>query len=53
MIKRTGGAYESATYVTALPTKMKAMAGHIGQQYKKVSPDKVPKEEFKGSPLPR
>ena len=53
MIKRTGGAYESALTVTALPTKMKAMAGHIGQQYKKVSPDRVPKEEFRRSPLPR
>ena len=43
MIKRTGGAYESALTVTALPTKMKAMAARIGQQYKKVSPDRVPR----------
>ena len=28
------------------------MAGHIGQQYKRVSPDRVPKEEFRRSPTP-
>ena len=47
MIKRTGGAYESATIATALPARMKVMAGRIAQQYKQVSPDKVPLEEFK------
>ena len=26
------------------------MAGHIAQQYKQVSPDKVPAEEFRSSP---
>ena len=47
MIKRTGGAYESATIATALPARMKVMAGRITEQYKKVSPDKAPAEEFK------
>jgi len=47
MIKRTGGAYESATIATALPARMKVMAGRIAQQYKQVSPDKAPAEEFK------
>lgn len=42
MIKRTGGAYESATIATALPARMKTMAGHVAQQYKQVSPDKIP-----------
>jgi hypothetical protein len=42
MIKRTGGAYESATIATALPARMKVMAGRIAQQYKRVSPDKAP-----------
>jgi hypothetical protein len=47
MIKRTGGAYESATIATALPARMKVMAGRIAQQYKQVSPDKALIEEFK------
>ena len=47
MIKRTGGAYESATIATALPARMKVMAGRIAQQYKQVSPEKAPAEEFK------
>ena len=42
MIKRTGGAYESATIATALPARMKVMAGRIAQQYKQVSPDRAP-----------
>jgi len=42
MIKRTGGAYESATIATALPARMKVMAGRVAQQYKQVSPDKMP-----------
>ena len=42
MIKRTGGAYESATIATALPARMKVMAGRIAQQYKQVSPEKAP-----------
>jgi hypothetical protein len=42
MIKRTGGAYESATIATALPARMKIMAGRIAPQYKQVSPDKFP-----------
>jgi hypothetical protein len=50
MIKRTGGAYESATIATALPARMKVMAGRISEQYKKVSPDKVPTEEFRRAP---
>ena len=53
MIKRTGGAYESATIATALPARMKVMAGRIGQQYKQVSPDKVPAEEFKRAAPPK
>jgi hypothetical protein len=44
MIKRTRGAYESATIATALPGRMKVMAGRIGQQYKQVSPDRAPIE---------
>jgi len=42
MIKRTGGACESATIATALPARMKVMAGRIAQQYQQVSPDKRP-----------
>jgi hypothetical protein len=42
MIKRTGGAYESATIASALPARMKIMAGRIAQQYRQVSPDKIP-----------
>jgi len=42
MIKRTGGAYESATIATALPGRMKMMAGRIAQQYRQVSPEKAP-----------
>jgi len=42
MIKRTGGAYESATIATALPALMKVMAGRIARQYQQVSPDKRP-----------
>lgn len=47
MIKRTGGAYESATIATALPARMKVMAGRISLQYKQVSPEKAPAEEFR------
>jgi hypothetical protein len=47
MIKRTGGAYESATIATALPGRLKVMAGRIAQQYKQVSPNKAPTEEFR------
>jgi len=47
MLKRTGGAYESATIATALPARMKVMAGRVSEQYKKVSPEKAPAEEFK------
>jgi hypothetical protein len=42
MLKRTGGAYESATVATALPARMKSMAAKIADQYRKVSPDKLP-----------
>jgi hypothetical protein len=49
MIKRTGGAYESATVATALPARMKVMAGRIAQQYKQVSPEKSPDAGFKRS----
>ncbi len=49
MIKRTGGAYESATIATALPARLKVMAGRIAEQYKKVSPEKSPTPEFKRS----
>jgi hypothetical protein len=34
MIEQTGGFYESATIATALPGRMKALAGRIGKQYK-------------------
>jgi hypothetical protein len=47
MIKRTGGAYESATIATAIPARLKVMSGRIAQQYKQVSPDKAPAEEFR------
>ena len=53
MIKRTGGAYESATIATALPARLKVMAGRIAQQYKQVSPEKAPAEEFKRAPPPK
>jgi hypothetical protein len=46
MIKRTGGAYESATWGTT-PGKLKTLAGRIAQQYKQFSPDKVPTAEFR------
>jgi len=46
MIKRTGGALEQASDVTA-PAKLKTMAGRIAQQYKQVSPDKAPTGEFR------
>ncbi len=47
MIKRTGGAYESATIATALPARLKVMAGKIAQQYKQVSPEKSPAADYK------
>ena len=42
MIKRSGGAYESATVATALPARMKVLAGRIGSRYKEMSPSKDP-----------
>lgn len=53
MIKRTGGAYESATIATALPGRMKVMAGRIAQQYKQVSPDREPSEALKRFASPK
>ena len=50
MIKRTGGAYESATIPTAIPGRLKVMAGRIAEQYKQVSPEKAPTEEFRRLP---
>ncbi len=47
MIKRTGGAYESATIATALPARLKVMGGRIAQQYKQVSPEKNPTEPLR------
>ena len=47
MVKRTGGAHESVIIATALSGRMKVMAGRVAEQYKKVSPDKVPTEEFR------
>ena len=47
VIKRTGGAYESATIATAIPGRLKAMAGRIAEQYKQVSPEKAPTVEFR------
>lgn len=46
MIKRTGGAYESAASGTS-PAKLKTLAGRIAQQYKQLSPDQVPTGEFR------
>jgi hypothetical protein len=48
--QRTGGAYESATIATALPARLKVMAGRIAQQYQQVSPETSPTEEFRRSP---
>jgi len=50
MIKRTGGAYVSATIATAIPGRLKVMAGRIAEQYKQVSPEKAPTEEFRRLP---
>lgn len=47
MVKRTGGAHESVVAATALSGRMKMMAGRIAQQYKQVSPERAPAEEFK------
>lgn len=46
MTKRTGGAFESASAVSA-PAKLKTLAGRIAQQYKQFSPDKAPTGEFR------
>jgi len=46
MTKRTGGAFEPASAVTA-PAKLKTLAGRIAQQYKELSPDKLPTAEFR------
>jgi hypothetical protein len=46
MIKRTKGAFEPASAVTA-PAKLKTLAGRIAQQYKQFSPDKAPTGEFR------
>jgi hypothetical protein len=53
MVKRTGGAHESVVVATALSGRMKVMAGRVAQQYKQVSPDRAPTEEFKRSAPPR
>jgi hypothetical protein len=46
MIKRTEGAFEPASGVTA-PAKLKALAGRIAQQYKELSPDRLPTPELR------
>jgi hypothetical protein len=46
MIKRTGGAYESASAASAA-ANLKALAGRIAQQYRQFSPDKAPTGEFR------
>ena len=46
MVKRTDGAFESASGGTA-PAKLKTLAGRISQQYKELSPDKLPTPEFR------
>jgi hypothetical protein len=46
MTKRTGGAFEPASAVTA-PAKLKTLAGRIAQQYKQLSPGRVPDGEFR------
>ena len=53
MIKRTGGALESVIVATALAGRMKVMAGRVAQQYKQVSPNRMPTEEFRRSAPPR
>jgi len=46
MTKRTGGAFEPASAVTA-PAKLKMLAGRIAQQYRQLSPGRVPEAEFR------
>ena len=46
LIKRTDGAFESATAVTSA-AKLKTLAGRIAQQYKELSPNKSPTPEFR------
>jgi hypothetical protein len=46
MIERTGGVLEQASVPTT-PSKLKTVAGHIGQQYKQLSPDRAPTVEFR------
>jgi hypothetical protein len=46
MIERSGGALETASAPTA-PAKLKTLAGRIAQQYKQLSPDKMPSPEFR------
>jgi hypothetical protein len=46
MTKRTGGAFEPASAVTA-PAKLKTLAGRIAQQYRQLSPGRVPEGEFR------
>jgi hypothetical protein len=46
MIKRTDGAFESASPATAA-AKLKILAGRIAQQYRQVSPTKAPAKEFR------
>lgn len=53
MVKRTGGAQESVIIATALSGRMKVMANRVAQQYKQVSPDRTPAEEFRRSAPPR
>ena len=46
MTKRTGGAFEPGSAVTA-PAKLKTLAGRIAQQDKQFSPDRLPTPEFR------
>jgi hypothetical protein len=46
MIKRTDGAFESASPATAA-TKLKSLASRIAQQYRQLSPNKMPTGEFR------
>lgn len=53
MIERTGGSQESVLSATALPARLKIIAGRVAGQYKKLSPDKVPTAEFRRSDRPK
>lgn len=46
MVERTGGALEQASGPSVV-SRLKIVAGRIAQQYKELSPDKLPTQEFR------